>query len=345
MFVPLGPNGNNAVTHICVSNLIITGSGNGLSPGRRQAIIWTNDGILLIGPLRTNFSETWIEILTVSFKKMRLKVSSAKSGPFNLGLNVLTTFQWVVRTWHVQSPLSMAMALWYNKVLIYFANRVMNPGLLSSLCSYVLWSWWHGINSWQQKYRVSQPTNAFNRSWKTISIQTDIKAVWLCDANDIFDASGHGDYIAPKNLHQRRFFVSFASDVEYDDLNITFFKWLLWSYVSSYIKLIESITSARYMWGVIVHSYPNFNGDLAKPPLKLHYGDVIMSTMASQITSACKWYNSKVKLVFVMNNQCTDLSNHQTILLFFVKITAPVLSNRNTCIWNLWSIFCQFDIF
>ena len=39
------------VTHICVSELTIIGSDNGLSPGRRQAIIWTSAGILLIGPL------------------------------------------------------------------------------------------------------------------------------------------------------------------------------------------------------------------------------------------------------------------------------------------------------
>ena len=38
------------VTHICVSKLIIIGSDNGLSSSRRQAIIWTNAGILLIGP-------------------------------------------------------------------------------------------------------------------------------------------------------------------------------------------------------------------------------------------------------------------------------------------------------
>ena len=37
------------VTHICVSKLSIIGSDNGLSPDRRQAIIWTNAGILLIG--------------------------------------------------------------------------------------------------------------------------------------------------------------------------------------------------------------------------------------------------------------------------------------------------------
>ena len=77
------------VTHICVSKLTIIGSDKGLSPDRRQAIIWTNAGILLIGPLGTNFSEILIEILTFSFKKMRLKVSSAKRWPFCLGLDVL----------------------------------------------------------------------------------------------------------------------------------------------------------------------------------------------------------------------------------------------------------------
>ena len=78
------------VTHICVGNLTIIGSDNGLSPGRRQAITWTNVGILLIGPLGTNFSEMLIEIHTFSFKKMHLKMSSGNWRPFCLGLNVLT---------------------------------------------------------------------------------------------------------------------------------------------------------------------------------------------------------------------------------------------------------------
>ena len=77
------------VTHKCVSEQTIIGSDNGLSPGRRQDIIWNNDGILSIGFLGTNFSEILIEILTFSFKKMRLKVSSAKRRPFWLGLNEL----------------------------------------------------------------------------------------------------------------------------------------------------------------------------------------------------------------------------------------------------------------
>ena len=77
------------MTHICVGKLTTIGSDNGLSPDRRQAIIWTNAGILLIGPLGTIFSEILIEILTFSLKKMRLKVSSAKRRLSCLGPNGL----------------------------------------------------------------------------------------------------------------------------------------------------------------------------------------------------------------------------------------------------------------
>ena len=77
------------VTHLCVSKLTSIASDNGLSPGRRQAIIWNNAGILLIGPLWTNFSEILIEIHTFSLKKIRLKLSSVKRRPFSLGLNEL----------------------------------------------------------------------------------------------------------------------------------------------------------------------------------------------------------------------------------------------------------------
>ena len=114
------------VTHICVSKLTIIVSDNGLSPGRRQAIIWTSAGILLTGPLGTNFSEILIEIITFSFKKMRLKVSSAKWRPCCLGLNVLNTgtyyqgLNWFVRsgtpdkpTWALIATLSIKK---YNSI-------------------------------------------------------------------------------------------------------------------------------------------------------------------------------------------------------------------------------------
>ena len=85
-------------THICVGKLTIIASDNGLSPGRRQAIIWTNARILLIGPLGTNFNEILIEIYIFSFKKMHLKMSSAKWRPFCLGPNVLNYgYDWLSR--------------------------------------------------------------------------------------------------------------------------------------------------------------------------------------------------------------------------------------------------------
>ena len=136
------------VTHICVSELTIIASDNGLSPGRRQAIIWTNVGILLIGPLGTNFSEMLIEIHTFSFKKMHFKMSSGKCRPFCLCLNVLTfvvlnvcwavwkhvIYQhwdgagswnlslWQVRTWWsciwVRSPNCVCLVTWFCYQLI-----------------------------------------------------------------------------------------------------------------------------------------------------------------------------------------------------------------------------------
>ena len=89
------------MTHIRVGKLTIIGSDNDLSPERRQAIIWTNAGILLIGPLGTNFSEILIEIHTFSFKKIRLKVSSAKRRPFCLGLNELIEIMWIAESFYM----------------------------------------------------------------------------------------------------------------------------------------------------------------------------------------------------------------------------------------------------
>ena len=57
------------VTHICISKLTIIDPDNGLSPGRRQAIIWTNARILLIPTLGKNFSEILVKIDTFAWRK------------------------------------------------------------------------------------------------------------------------------------------------------------------------------------------------------------------------------------------------------------------------------------
>ena len=111
----------------------IIGSDNGLSPGCRQAIIWTNDGKLLIGSLRTNFSEFMIGMYTFSFKKIQLKMSSGKCWPFCLGLNVfILSFaihfvEKYFRTWNTLrliEPASWSSGIW---LLIHVVTSVKTP--------------------------------------------------------------------------------------------------------------------------------------------------------------------------------------------------------------------------
>ena len=112
------------VTHICVSKLTIFGSDNGLSPRRRQAIIWTNAGILSTGPLGTKVSEILIEIFTFSFKKMHLKMPSGKWRPSCLGLNVLT---------HHHFPAGCFRLSWdkrYSHIIIVYQMQVHFVGYL-----------------------------------------------------------------------------------------------------------------------------------------------------------------------------------------------------------------------
>ena len=70
---------NNLQTFQCVFETCVI-----CVSGRRQAIIWTNAGILLVWPLGINSIEILIGIQNFSFKKMHLKMSSAKSRPFCL---------------------------------------------------------------------------------------------------------------------------------------------------------------------------------------------------------------------------------------------------------------------
>ena len=138
----------NLLTHggrdacICVGILTSIGSDNGLSPGRRQTIIWTNAGILLIEPLGTNFSEILMWIQAFSFKKMHLKMTSAKWRQFCIGINVLMTkiprnpyacvqkYTWIERhTW--------SMWLRFNERPCTRSEFHYNDAIMSSLASQI----------------------------------------------------------------------------------------------------------------------------------------------------------------------------------------------------------------
>ena len=114
-------------THICVGNLTIIGSDNGLSPGRRQDIIWSKAGILLIWLLGTNFSEILIIILRVSFKKMHFKGLSAKWRPFFLGLNVLTSCN---TNLYFKGQINLKLMIcWYDMKYVYLSDHRLSGKL------------------------------------------------------------------------------------------------------------------------------------------------------------------------------------------------------------------------
>ena len=122
------------VTHICISKLPIISPDNGLSPSRRQAIIWTNAGILLTEPLGTSFSEILLEIHTFSFKKIHLKMSSGEWRPSCLGLSVLMIFSFIdVPLWvgdsyrsHLWHPLPyISIMVWVTSAKDYRVKSMM----------------------------------------------------------------------------------------------------------------------------------------------------------------------------------------------------------------------------
>ena len=87
-----------------------------------QAIIWTNAGILLIGPLGTNFSEILIKIHTFSFNKMHLKMSSGKWRAFCLRFNVLSyLWFWIHFQW--SDIFEMANEILWNLVVLWRLNH------------------------------------------------------------------------------------------------------------------------------------------------------------------------------------------------------------------------------
>ena len=130
------------MTYICTSKLTITGSESGLSPGWRQAIIWTNARICLIRNLGTHFSEILSKIHAFSLTKMHLKISSGKWRPFCLGLNVLSRGEWItdIATTPGYSNITMLS-------LFQISEASKTPWILrENHHASVVWNWYHWVS-------------------------------------------------------------------------------------------------------------------------------------------------------------------------------------------------------
>ena len=77
------------VRHICVTKITIIGSDNGLAPIRRQAIIWTNAGIMLFWTLRNKLQWNFNQNPYIFNQENAFENAVWKMEAICLGLNVL----------------------------------------------------------------------------------------------------------------------------------------------------------------------------------------------------------------------------------------------------------------
>ena len=106
------------VMHICISNLTIIGSDNGLAPGWHQAIIWTIAGKLLIGPLGKNFSEILIELIFFQENTLAAIFSRPQFVNFRNSNNIV--FCWIWKS----NYMMLGLTHWgRNKMAVIFRSH------------------------------------------------------------------------------------------------------------------------------------------------------------------------------------------------------------------------------
>ena len=103
-------------------NWVSIGSDNGLSPGRRQAIIWTIAGILLIVPLEINVSEILIKISTFSFQENAFA---------NIVCEISSRGRWV-NQWKVSRKFPPRVTVILKKILWWHAHVHHNVQILTN---------------------------------------------------------------------------------------------------------------------------------------------------------------------------------------------------------------------
>ena len=127
------------MTHICVCNLTMIGSDNGLSPDGRQAIIWTNAGILLTGltnKLQWNLNRTsYIFIQENAFEIFVCEMASILSRPQcvnDWNFAILLPIKEAIELKHY-TPRIMHTLQCYGLVHVHYTHILQGSSLAPSL--------------------------------------------------------------------------------------------------------------------------------------------------------------------------------------------------------------------
>ena len=137
--------------YICASKITIIGSDNGLC----QAIILTNDVILLSGPFGTNFSDILLEIYIFSFKKCIWKCCQ------EIGGHVVSASICSVERWPVGKVfLSVAGRVCANDSESHFVFHINKCVDVTNLCCHECWVL-HHIMSVLKILRLNHKRNSY----------------------------------------------------------------------------------------------------------------------------------------------------------------------------------------
>ena len=140
------------MTHICVGSLTIIGSDNGLSPARRQSIIWTNAGILLI--VNWNFNwKSYIFIQENAFQNVTYQMAVILSRPQGVKKRIFSSpHSGVFGACNAQVPTKLLEILYsmrYPKFAIltgyfwlkYLRGHSAGKGMTNILCGGTAYKW------------------------------------------------------------------------------------------------------------------------------------------------------------------------------------------------------------
>ena len=157
--------------HLCISKSGHHWSDNGLLPTQHQAIIWTNVGLLKIGPLETIFSEIWMYKQS-SYNTINFNMSSVKWRQFCLRLIV---YLYLYLYLYLMSCICICICIWSDfcrciciciciwnsgkNVFVFvfvFDKTYLTPALLDKILTF----------NWITKYSWSQDTNCMVSIYK-----------------------------------------------------------------------------------------------------------------------------------------------------------------------------------
>ena len=127
------------MTYKFVSKLIITGSDNGLLPGQRQVIVWTNAGILLIGPLGNKLKWNPNQDSYIFFKENALenvvwKMAAILSRPHCVNTVTTTLLSW---WWYCEYYFHNLV--WQESCLVMMLLRQLLTHKLTIVCFHFVW--------------------------------------------------------------------------------------------------------------------------------------------------------------------------------------------------------------